>query len=452
MRNRLFVILISVVFFYIVPRINSIVILSLANMAIMSFLCFSVIKIQRKVFSPFLLMAVSLCVFHCGCLWVSPFESSPMNYLLGEHRIANEIEVINAYKIITNLLIVFWCVGVTKIDSIGYKSDLTHISVNGVFRFFVFILYIFSFYFEFQRAASVSALGYGDGYRYGSSFGQLLCNGVNMLLLTILYASHQNYKLMLRYVFLIVIRNLFIIVFVGNRGLATINILIALFVISRYSYLSLDSQKLKRLYWVVGLVMVLILPLISLTRGGNITVQNAVSNLNPIESFLTEFGGTAGNVMMAIQFVDAKTPFLGLQILATALVIVPFSTTLFGELIIKYVSVASMFNDFYNRSGLGGSLLSQLIVNFGDTIVLYFAIGLISWIVSCISNSLMKKQNSIYITILLINLFVGLMLTVRGELYDTFAYLKVSIYLVAFIYIMNQTSFPLFRVYTNENI
>ena len=448
MNNRLTKLSASVVTAFIIATLlyiksPSVYWVGFCNLFSLLFLGNAVRIIQGKWLTPFLLISVCLYVFHSGHLWLALLHDNPNDFLVSfglEYQTVNSIYILRTYSEITVLLTIFMETGVLFLKGCGNRSLINsgdQICATKVFKEIFILLYAVAMFFELKRAVSVAATSYGEGYHYGGAGEMLIANMVDALLLFFLFINRARKKEFKFYLMLQLFRTLFIMFFVGNRGASVIYLLVTLFVVSNYSYLSLDKKRMRNIIICLLAFLLVALPFISATRGGTrekIAVSEFVNDNNPLESFLQEFGGTAGNVFLTKDFVNAIGPSYGVQIIGTSLTIVPASTYIFGDIITQNVSIANMLNKYSNQQGLGGSLLSQMYFNFYGTIFLYISIILISLLCVWCSNSLMLGCNSIYSTFIFLCLFSGLMTFVRGEWYDVVSQIKISIYISALIY------------------
>lgn len=423
-----FAVLITIM--YMMPNIRIISFVNIVSFLVLSYMIY---KKQKELFTPLLLVIWSLYIFHSGHLWVSLLKADSVSYLLNFGYSSSESELIHLYRLLTNILILFGCVGLCTAKETVKIRNHPDFSLPSWFHTCVIILYIVMMYFEVQRAGNVSVSGYGDGYHYSNTFALMLADWVNILLITMMYVYGNNPKLFWTYTNMLLLRALFIMFFVGNRGSSVIQIITAVFIISRFSYISEKKAKLKQIIYSMFFFLVIALPLISVMRSG-ISYSEVFSDQGPIESFLVEFGDTARNTFLVDGFINLFGPVYGLQILSTSLTIFPMSTILFGDMINQYGMVGSFLNEFYNMKGLGGSMFAQLYFNFGNSIWLYAASVLMAMFTAWVSNTLMTKDNSIYKTLIFLGLFIGLITNVRGEWYSTMSCLKISLYLCVFLW------------------
>lgn len=403
-------------------------------------------RIQGKFLSPFVIIATCMYIFHSGHIWLALFNPSPYKFLTSfdwEYRTTNIEYILLVYKRITEQLILFVIVGLTFIKPIKKGFSTSHefsYKATKLFKIIFAILYIVAMYFELRRAMSVATTSYGEGYLYGSTFAQYVVSAVNIMLLLFMYVYRHDKKQFNIYLSLLLIRTFFIMFFVGNRGTSVIYLIITMFMLATYSYASSDSKKIRKIFVSGLLFMLVFLPFISATRGAtrqNIGIANFVSENNPIESFLDEFGGTAANVFLTEDYVNAVGQTNGMQILGTTLTLFPGSTALFGDIIMENISIGNKLNEFNNRQGLGGSLISQLWFNFGNGWMLYVSIILVSLLVAWTSNQLTRDGQSLLYMLFLLCLFSGLMTWVRGEWYDVITQVKMCIYIIILIKICN---------------
>lgn len=435
--TRLPYLIISGVFLYLVnmaPEIRSLSLINLSSLILFEFILY---KIQGKFFTPYNVFMAIMYLFHSGQLWVALYKPDPSAFLTSMEYSGGVGDSLMVYKLITGVLIVFMAVGVLAIKKVNKENNrdrYVSYRIDGTVHFLVLIAYTVAMYYELIRARNVSALGYGAGYHYTNSVALILADFVNILLYLMLYLCKDNKKFFKRYLALLLVRALFVMIFVGNRGDSVVNIIIAVFILVNYSYLSQNKKEIRKYVLIAGLMLLLLLPMISMVRSGDAL---NLASLNPIESILIEFGDTAGNVFYSVGFVNQYSHFYGMQMLVTSLTIIPFSTALFGGLIASYGNIGMILNDYRGYGGLGGSLISQLYMNFGDTFYLYLVAALFSLLVVWISNSLMTKKLSFYKMLIFISLFAGVLTTVRSEWITTMSFLKIALYVIILIYILN---------------
>lgn len=439
-------VLTSIVLLFIISYINSVYVLGWINLLSLLYFGYGIIKIQKQILSPFLLIGICLYIFHSGHLWLSLFNISPEQFLqsfqwYGTSSI-NEIYYI--YSIVTSVLIIYMTTGILFLKSSSYINTLSQTILPSIpFKCIFFGLYIVLIIFDCLRAKSVSALGYGGGYKYNSDIVLNLSVVVDLLLLLFLYLYRNNKKYFKLTLGLQIFKALLIMFFVGNRGASVISLLIALFILAQYSYLGRNKARLRKIVLFSAIFLLVSLPFISMTRGGKSSIgfNDFVKQENPIEIFLTEFGGTVYNVFLVSQYVETQGTSQGLQILATSFALMPGSTFVFGNVITQNVSIGSMLNKYFNREGLGGSMIAQLYFNFGNSVYLYISIFLLALLSSWVSNRLLVKPKSIYSIFIYLCLFSGLMTFVRGEWYDVIIKFKFGLYLVALMYLFRNLLF-----------
>lgn len=418
-----------------VSNINEVAIINLLSLLLGSY---AIIKAQKNPISPFLIIVISMYIFHSGQLWISLFKDDPIQFILSCEYSTSAYDIIRLYAKLTQLLIVFMFVGLVYTKPACKNAGDVVLNVSGLFRFLVICLYLVLMYYEVLRAGSVAAKGYGGGYHYSNNFASMLADWVNIMFITIIYAYKDNPKMFWRYTGLMLFKALFVMFFVGNRGDSVVNMLIFGFIVVRYSYLRKTPKKMYRLLSVMGIFLLIVLPLISILRSGG-NAQESFANQGPIESFLMEFGDTARNFFLTDAFVTHMGHVYGMQMFTTSLTIIPCSTILFGDLINSYGIIGIILNEYFDVEGLGGSNLTQLYFNFGDGPLLYLSSFLMAYFCIFVSNMLMRKNHNIYTTLILLSLFAGLLINVRAEWYSVMSQLKIGLYMCLIIYISNQT-------------
>lgn len=425
--------------FLLYSSVSSVYIIGICNIISLFVGINAIKKIQGSFLSPLILITICLYIFHSGHLWLSLINISPSSFLTSfdyEYQTTNYDYILNVYREITILLSLFIVVSILFVKPINkaFKGrECGTVLVTNRFRKSFFLLYIISMFFELKRAIAVAATSYGEGYLYGSSIEQYIVGFVNVILLLFLYIYRNDKNKFNLYLGLQLFRTFFIMFFVGNRGSSIIYLIVTAFIVTNYSYLASRKRYIRNVSILVVGFMLIALPFISATRGGsreNMSVSQFVEKNNPIESFLEEFGGTVANVFLTKEYVDAYGSTNGIQIIGTSLSILPGSTSLFGDIIRENVSIGMKLNNFANRQGLGGSLLSQLYFNFSEFWLLCLSVAVVSLLMVWTSNQLMNNGGSLFYTLFLLCLFSGLITWVRGEWYDVITQVKMCVYVI----------------------
>ena len=409
---------------------------SISNILSLLLLGYVLFKIQGRLITPFNLLMACLYLFHSGHLWISLFRSDITAFVYELRYIGDINTAISVYRDITSILIIFMSVGVLALKECKPAKQHNFV-VNSNVHVIILLLFIISMGTEVVRASHVAAVGYAAGFQYSSSFALILADFVNILLYIMLYICRKNKKYFRRYMLMLLFRAFFVMILVGNRGASVVNLLVALFLLFNYSYLSDNKAFKKRILAYSVMVMLVLLPFISITRGGE--SSSGFQGNNPFEYFFMEFGETAWNVFLAKDYIDTYSPLYGIQMALSTLTIIPMSTLFFGDMLLTYGSIGQMLNDFMGYGNLGGSLISQLYMNFGNTNLLYISVVLMAWLFVWVSNVLMTKELNLNRLIIFLSLFAGCMTSIRAEWYSTMSFFKISIYLVVILYFFRQS-------------
>lgn len=426
----------------------SVYIIGVINIFSLLYLGNGIRRISGKSFTPFLLIAACLYLFHSGHLWFSMFTLYPKDFLTSfqERYLTTDYNyILGIYRDITTLLILFLLGGliiVKDCNSVEKNVRFIQYKSSSTLQIIFMISYLWGMYIELKRAIAVASTTYADGYLYESTLDSHIASMVSVLLFFFLYVYRNDKRKFNFYMLLMLCRTLFIMFFVGNRGASVISLLISMFIVINYSYLSTNKTFIRRLVTFSAVSMLVILPFIGSIRGGdvaNVGFNSYVQKNEFIERFFTEFGGTAENVFLCKEFAESVGPSYGFQILCNTLSIIPRSTEIFGDIITKNTSIGAIMNTYYNRSALGGSLLGQLYFNFNGTYLLYISIILVGFLSSWCSNKLLDKSLSLFYTVLLLCMFSGLMTWVRGEWYDVVIQTKICLYIIFAVYIFRNS-------------
>jgi hypothetical protein len=339
------------------------------------------------------------------------------------------------------MLIVFGVTGIylLKGEKLNNQSKQAGVETRNLklLTWVFFISFFVSMYFEFDRATIVQKEGYAN-FIYRNTFGYVLSNLLNLLSI-VMFLLYRNKKVMLIIILVFVFfRISFIIFMVGNRGSSVITLIVFLYMLTSYSCL---SSFFKNKYTIISLavIVIVILPFISLSRGtsgGNIV--DVLSKHNPLIYFLSEFGSTVNTVILSFDYVDRVGVMQGKQMMYSSLSMFPSSEAIFGSDYIQYVSISGMLNNFNDVSGLGGSLIGQLYLNFGNSAFVFLIFAGFAALSAWASNKLRSFSNSSVKMILYITVFSSLLITVRGEWYDFVTQMKMVIYFVLVVYMLTK--------------
>lgn len=279
---------------------------------------------------------------------------------------------------------------------------------------------------DLQRAANVAALGYGDGYRLESPALYTVNAVFPIFVLGVLLTWRGNRVVAGAALAVALLRDLFVVTAVQNRGQSVAEAIVYVMIWSRHYGIG----RLGRVVGAAAIVgTVVILPFVSFTRSGageqdlaEFLIQN-----NPLSIFLTEFGGTLASAAYAAQYVDGGGSTLGaryfVSLIGEALPIVGTSITeaagtpLTGE----------AMNSFFRRTGLGGSFVADMFLNFGNIAIVLVAAVLMGVLLNMLGRSIERPvEGRTFAALWSWYLFLGTVITVRGYLTDLATAAKVG--------------------------
>lgn len=443
----------AIIVYILAVSVPNVYVIGLINIGSLIVLSWGVFKITGRIFTPFILIAGCLYLFHSGILWISVFSYSPSTVLtsFSERFQTNDYNyILHIYNEVTILLVLFMASGILFSKKLTNDPKSINIACKPTkfFRVAFLILYIVGFFIEIKRGIAVHSSSYAEGFLYGSSIESHIATSVNVLLLFFLFVYRKDKKQFNYFMALQLIRVFFIMFFVGNRGVSVINLLITLFIVVIYSYLASDINKIKQLVIATVVGMLFLLPLASAIRGSSDEVAlDSLRETGFLVKFFGEFGGSVENVFLCKDFTESVGITYGFQILCNTLALIPGSSAIFGDVITNNTSLGAILNEYFGRAALGGSLLGQLYFNFNGTFLLYLSIVLVGAFASWCSNKLFEKRSSIYYYVFFLCLFSGIMTWVRGEFYDVVIQVKMCCYILILIFISRDLLLK--KVYTN---
>lgn len=279
---------------------------------------------------------------------------------------------------------------------------------------------------DIERSVNVAALGYGDGYRINSPL-LYAANGVfPMVVIGVLVTWRDRRKQAGVVLACALLRDLFVIIAVQNRGQSVSEVIIYLLIWKRYYGFGRYAK------WFAGAAVVgavLLLPYVSFSRSdvvertlGEFLIQN-----NALSIFLTEFGGSLSSVIYAAQYVSTGGDTMGASyfvvILGTALPILGSALT---EMVGAPLTGETM-NSYFGRTGLGGSFVADLLMNFGG-MAFVVAVSLLMGVgLSLLARSLAKPiEGRTFSALWSWFLFLGSIIVVRGYLTELATVAKVG--------------------------
>lgn len=423
-------------------------IIAIINVALLVY-CFSTItKIQQGTFTPFNIILACLFLFHCGHLWLTFIDSDVQKWDFLFDYYASEFEQVRVYSYVTQMLIVFYIVGVFSLNKQQEKTDdiLPFEKTSSIFNVFFFLSFFICLYYDIQRAIRVSLVGYGSGFTYESGFAYTLSTFLNGLFILMFLINRRNKKMLIILVSLVLLRSYIVMFLVGNRGASVVFLILVIFLLSKYSMYK-DCFSNKSVIASMSIALTIVLPLISLTRNDYVQVDSIsafVVKYNPFSYFLAEFGGTIKTVILAFQHSVPKFEN-GAQFFYSSLALFPGSDAMFGSTYRQYVSIARELNHLEGIGGLGGSLIANVYLNFKTSILAFVTMGLLSKLTCYFCNKLNQTNLTLYHYILFFGMFAGMLTAVRGEWYDFITQLKTSIYLIALLWAASKLGVKLYR-------
>jgi len=288
------------------------------------------------------------------------------------------------------------------------------------------------------RAANVAALGYGEGYKFESS----ILYTANYLFPLAVIAIMITWRNARGFVGLVLaaalVRNLYVILAVQNRGQAVAESVVFLLVWSTYFGFP-KRWKLPSLILAVGALA--LLPYVSIMRSG-MEDRNFIGFLlenDPVSVFLTEFGGTLASVAYAVQYVDAGGQTMGASYLVY---LVGTAIPGLGSVLTAAAGqplTAEALNSYFGRTGLGGSFVADLILNLGTgplTLGVSMALGFVLTLLARAQSDLTDRGP--YRLIWSWFVYLGAIVVVRGYLTDLATAVKVGGVAVLLVWVITQ--------------
>lgn len=448
MGNRSIYTLIALLFFIVLFLKLSLTILAIVNVFLLLLSLISLKKTQNSIFTPFTIILACLYLFHCGHLWLTLIETDVEKWdFLFNYTATDELQE-SVYAYITQLLICFYLVGLYKLKpSLQVRTDcLKFSSTSLIFNIVFGIIYIICLYYDSLRAIKVAAVGYGLGYTYESGFAFTLSAFLNGLFIFMFLVNRNNRNILLMLILMVLLRVYIVMFLVGNRGSSIVFVILVVYILSKYTTFKTFFSNSAVIVVLVTLLTIF-LPLISLTRNDTIQV-NSISDFiikyNPISYFLGEFGFTVKTVILAFQH-DIPEFRNGAQFFYSSLAIFPASDAIFGSTYRNYVSISGELNHLESIRGLGGSLIANVYVNFGNSTWGYIAFSMLAYLTCWFSNKLNDARQSIYKFLLLFSMFAGMLTAVRGEWYDFVTQVKTMLYLILFLWCCSKLGIRLYK-------
>lgn len=446
--NRLIYLAVSAILFVVLFFELPIQVIGVINLLFLFFSFFTLSKVQKSTFTPFNVILVCLFLFHSGHLWLSLVTSDVSRWDFLFNYTATEAQKIKTYSYVTQMIIVFYWVGILKLKPNNNKqvSENLETRTSSLLLLTTIVCYLLCLYYDIGRAVRVQALGYGGGYQYETGFSYTVSVFLNELLILLFIVNRHNKKMLSFLISLVSIRLVLVLVLIGNRGAAIIFAIMIIYILAKYtSYSRFFSNKFS--LFLIVLAGSIALPLISLTRNDYIKTNGVVDFIityNPFTYFLAEFGGTIKTLFIAMEY-NYKKFLNGAQFFYSSLAIFPGSDLLFGDGHRDYIGFALSLNRLDSIRGLGGSLIANIYVNCGYSVFSYIAMGVMGWITSYFSNGFAQRKSSLYATLIYFGMFFGMLTAVRGEWYDFLINIKLMAYLIILMWVASKLGFKLVR-------
>lgn len=448
MGNKIFCTIIALTFFVLLFFDLSLHVLAVLNILFFIFSFVSLARVQNNSFTPFSIILVSLFLFHCGHLWLNLLDTDVEKWeFLFDYSASLALQK-KVYSYVTQLLICFYLVGLIKLRPVLdlQKDYFIFTSTSKFFNFIFFLAYFVSLYFDIMRAIKVAAVGYGLGYTYEFGFAFTLSAFLNGLFIFMFLVNRNNKKFLYLLISLVLLRIFIVMFLVGNRGGSIVFAILIVYILSKFTILK-NFFSNKSVIFLMVISMTIFLPLISLTRTDTIhvdSISDFIFKYNPISYFFAEFGSTIKTVILAFQY-DIPKFGNGTQFFYSTLPIVPGSDALFGSVYREYVSIGGELNKLASIQGLGGSLLANVYVNFGNAILGFIAICFFARLTCLFSNRLNNTNQSIYKLLLYSSMFAGMLTAVRGEWYDFVTQVKTMLYLILILWMFSKFGVKLYK-------
>ena len=395
-----------------------------------------------KVLSFGYIFTMCLMLFNFGQSWLFALgiDMTQLEGYFNVFSMFSENTIIQALRFASILILV--TIGITIIfnDSIKKANfDKTVNNINSIEKFLFFLFWGLVLFSNIIRAVNVKTIGYADGYTFQNSFFYQL----NQLILPVTIYSlkrTQNKLESQKMIFaLAIINELIIILLVGNRGTSVIRILVM--IIYYYNFVEKKSLSKKQKFKILisSLLIMLLMPFVSATRT-DLLSMNFIDFLikeNPLVIFLSEFGSSLSTTCYAIDAFNGVITFNENQMISCVLAMLPMAGFFFPN-IGENLKFAAELNERFGIRGLGGSLTGEFIYNFGDSFIGVIIFAIIYIIVLKFVNKELsrRKEFQIYRDIFMSQMMFGMLIWVRGSLYDFSMSIKIGIYFIMILIIL----------------
>lgn len=307
----------------------------------------------------------------------------------------------------------------------------------------IFIVCILpSFYYDVTRIAQSFISSYGVAYTYGANALVLMASRFfEFSCIALFYVNRNTNKW--KYIFYPKIGwELIKLVFIGNRMGPIISILA--FCILKRAVIATqkrDSKIKNILILLAGVYAMGFISALRANRGNGSIIKvaiDAVTSNNAFVSFFTESGTSLLSQTLLFRLMPNTIQCVhGLTYINSLLILIPFSTSIFGVESSNYISVGAVLNsNWYNR-GLGGSIVAEVYYNFEWLGLL--AMLIIGVLVCIFSNSFQHKirdNNKPFSIVAYTFVLEQILIYPRDYFYSIISYLNVVLYVFIAFWIL----------------
>lgn len=246
--------------------------------------------------------------------------------------------------------------------------------------------------------------------------------------------NNRNWK---KYYYFALLRIGLQMLLVGNRGPLMICLIMYEFAKKAFP---VNSEKRKKIpitqILAIGLLFCIGLSYVAVIRGGNrVSITEFFAEYNPITLFFSEFGSTLVTPILANQYVRINGDLGGMGFLGAIAIILPLSTYYLGN-IRNLSNVAAILNSFSpTASALGGSIFSDLIMNFSNPLVQIMTAFGIGIGVMKVSNRINDRGQVAILRCIMIFCCYGIVWYARGTAQEFILAFKRALYIGILYYL-----------------
>lgn len=372
-------------------------------LTIISFLLLTLFLLNRteKIVSFTTFFVVFLYAYNCGQVWLRFFDYGfeKSSFLITEYSLSSINSALAYFLIIMSFFQLFLLVfegNNTVAKNEESKGNSNNPTPDNALRMVTGIAYLLCLfvitYNDIRQIVSAMLVGYGDSYKLGRNnpliymmlnlFPLLVCIGM-------LVFDGRKRKFITMHA---IARSLIMMLLVGNRG-AHIALMCVIFIAQ-----SIAPPKKHLLRTVIfGLFLIIVAGYVADMRNltsGRIGIAEYLRSSNIICSVLQELGGTMVDTVLLVKSVPQKLNWgYGVSYIGAFIQFIPKLSSFFPELC-KYNSIGDLLNNgiFEKGSGMGGSFIGELYLNFG-----WFAILVLPFfakIVNAIEKNIRSNNGS----------------------------------------------------------